>query len=44
MKGYLKIAGIALLAYAACDIVQSSFMRVPVIGKYLPGGGDRYAG
>lgn len=40
MKGYLKLAAIALVAYAACDVIQTNVMRIPVIGRFLPGGGD----
>jgi len=37
MNGYLKLAGVALAAYAVVAMVQSKY-QVPVIGKYLPGG------
>lgn len=36
MKGYLKIAGVALAAYAAVALVQRSVMPIPVVGAYLP--------
>jgi hypothetical protein len=36
MKGYLKIAGVALAAYAAVAFVQRSIMPVPVVGAFLP--------
>ena len=36
MKGYLKIAGVALAAYAVVAFVQRSVQPVPVIGQYLP--------
>jgi hypothetical protein len=35
MNGYLKIAGVALAAYALVAIVQSK-MAIPVVGQYLP--------
>jgi hypothetical protein len=35
MKGYLKIAGIALAAYAVAAMVNRS-VNIPVIGTYLP--------
>lgn len=38
MKSYLKLAGIALAAYATVAIVQKKVMAIPVVGKYLPGG------
>lgn len=37
MTGYLKLAGIALAAYAVVAIVQSK-VAIPVVGAYLPGG------
>lgn len=37
MIGYLKIAGVALAAFAVVTMVQSR-MPIPVIGRYLPGG------
>lgn len=36
MKGYLKLAGIALAAYAAVAFVQRNVRPVPVVGAYLP--------
>lgn len=38
MKAYLKLAGVALAAYAAVNLLQSKVIKVPVIGAYLPGG------
>lgn len=38
MKGYLKLAGVALAAYAAVYVVQKNVMPIPVVGPYLPGG------
>lgn len=38
VKAYLKLAGVALAAYAAVNLIQSKVMKVPVIGAYLPGG------
>lgn len=35
MNGYLKIAGVALAAYAVIALVQSK-MPIPVVGAYLP--------
>lgn len=35
MKGYLKIAGIALAAYALAKVVNNA-VNIPVIGPYLP--------
>lgn len=35
MTGYLKIAGVALAAYAVIALVQSK-VRIPVVGEYLP--------
>jgi hypothetical protein len=37
MKGYLKLAGVAIAAFAAVAFVQRNFMAVPVVGQYLPG-------
>ena len=34
--GYLKIAGIAIAAYAAVAVIQREVFEVPVAGKYLP--------
>lgn len=36
MKGYLKIAGVALAAYAAVAFVQRQVKPIPVIGAFLP--------
>lgn len=36
MKGYLKIAAVALVAYAAVAAVQRHVTAVPVAGAYLP--------
>jgi hypothetical protein len=36
VNGYLKIAGIALAAYAAVAFVQRTVFAVPVVGGYLP--------
>jgi hypothetical protein len=33
--GYLKIAGVALAAYAVIALVQSK-MPIPIVGMYLP--------
>lgn len=37
MNGYLKIAAISLAAYAACVLVQTKVMAIPVVGPFLPG-------
>lgn len=44
MKAYLKTAAVALAAYALIDLFQTNVMRVPVVGKFLPGGGDKAGG
>lgn len=36
MKSYLKLAGIALAAYAAVAVVQRHVKPIPVVGMYLP--------
>lgn len=36
MKGYLKLAAVALVAYAAVSAVQRHVIAVPVVGAYLP--------
>lgn len=36
MSGYLKIAAVALVAYAAAAAVQRHVFAVPVVGEYLP--------
>ena len=36
MNGYLKIAAVAIAAYAAVAAIQREVFEVPVIGKYLP--------
>lgn len=36
MKGYLKIAAVALATYAAVALVQRKVMAVPVVGEFLP--------
>lgn len=36
MKGYLKLAGVALAAYAAVAAIQRKVVTIPVIGAYLP--------
>jgi len=36
VKSYLKLAGIALAAYAAIAIVQRKVYPIPVIGEFLP--------
>ncbi len=36
MKGYLKLAAVALAAYAAAAAVQRHVFAVPVVGAYLP--------
>lgn len=38
MKAYLKLAGVALAAYAAVNLIQSKVFKLPVVGDYLPGG------
>ena len=37
MNGYLKVAAVALAAYAACALFQKQVMAIPVIGAFLPG-------
>ncbi len=34
---YLKLAGVALAAYAAVNALQTKFINVPVVGEMLPG-------
>lgn len=41
MKAYLKLAAVALAAYAAMDFIQTKVIKIPAIGPYLPGGGDK---
>lgn len=36
MNGYLKIAAVAVAAYAAVAVLQREVFEVPVVGKYLP--------
>jgi hypothetical protein len=36
MTGYLKIAAVAVAAYAAVAFVQREVFEVPMVGKYLP--------
>lgn len=36
MKSYLKLAGVALAAYAAIALVQRKVMPIPGIGEFLP--------
>lgn len=36
MKSYLKLAAVALAAYAAVAIVQRKVMPIPVVGEFLP--------
>lgn len=36
MKGYLKLAGVALAAYAAVAVIQRKVIAIPVVGAYLP--------
>ncbi len=36
MNGYVKIAAVALAAYAAVALVQRKVMPVPVVGEFLP--------
>ncbi len=36
MNGYLKIAAVAVAAYAAVALIQRKVMPVPVIGEFLP--------
>ena len=36
LKGYLKLAGVALVAYAAVAAVQRHVIAIPVVGNYLP--------
>jgi hypothetical protein len=38
LTGYLKIAAVALAAFAAVSFVQKNVMAVPAVGAYLPGG------
>lgn len=38
MKTYLKLAGVALAAYAAAYVVQTKVFKLPVVGEFLPGG------
>jgi len=40
MKAYLKTAAVALAAFAIVDVMQTNGLRIPVVGKFLPGGGD----
>jgi hypothetical protein len=36
MSGYLKIAAVSLVAFAAFAAVQRHVFAVPVVGDYLP--------
>lgn len=36
MTDYLKLAGVALAAYAVVAAVQRHVIAVPVVGNYLP--------
>jgi hypothetical protein len=36
VKGYLKLAGVALAAYAAVAVIQRKVIAIPVVGAYLP--------
>jgi hypothetical protein len=36
LQGYLKIAAVALVAFAAVAAVQKHVLAVPVVGAYLP--------
>lgn len=36
LKFVLMVMGVIVVT----DFVQTKFMKIPVIGKYLPGGGD----
>lgn len=36
MTGYLKIAGVALVAFALVAVVQRRVFELPVVGEYLP--------
>lgn len=38
MHAYLKLAAVALAAYAVAFAVQKHVVKVPVVGPYLPGG------
>jgi hypothetical protein len=37
LQGYLKIAAVALAAFAAVAFVQKNVIAVPAVGAYLPG-------
>jgi len=36
VKAYLKVAGIALAAFAVVALVQRKVKALPVVGEYLP--------
>jgi hypothetical protein len=38
VTSYLKLAGVALAAYAVVFAIQKHGMKLPVVGAYLPGG------
>jgi hypothetical protein len=36
VKAYLKVAGIALAAFALVAVIQRKVKPLPVVGEYLP--------
>lgn len=41
IKTTLKFVVMVAASYAALDFIQTKVMKIPVVGAYLPGGGDK---
>lgn len=40
IKNYAKFAAAVMAVIVVTDYVQTNVKKIPVVGKYLPGGGD----